>query len=172
VNEKLAEVWFVGFDGALEIEGAVGATAAWTSTPTMVACAPEPVDQVPPIPPLDHPTRLFVSIPTTLLRLSSLISAPWLLVTSCAVAWFRPTTNALLVLPSAFGVTVRLVAVAADAPVLTFVETYGVVGLMPPVYSMRSYAFALVGVALGVIETVPDPEQPVPFHSDNRRLPF
>jgi hypothetical protein len=30
----------------------------------------------------------------------------------------------------------------------------------------------LVGVALGVIVTVPDPEHPVPFHSDNRRLPF
>lgn len=44
--------------------------------------------------------------------------------------------------------------------------------MMPPVYSMRSYAFALVGVALGVIVTVPDPEHPVPIHSDNRRLPF
>lgn len=113
----------MGFDGELEIDGAVGATAAWTSTPTIVACAPVLVDHVPPMPPLDQPTRLFVSIPATLFRLSSLISAPWLLVTSCAVAWFRPTTNALLVLPSAFGVTVRLVALALDAPVLIFAET-------------------------------------------------
>jgi hypothetical protein len=174
VKEKLAEVWFVGFDGALVIVGAVGATAAWISTPTIVACALELVDHDPPIGPLDQPTKPFVSIPSALLRLSSLISTEeaWNLVTSSFFAWFRPTTNAFPVLPSAFGVTVRLVALEEDAPVFTLVETYGVVGSMPPVYSMRSYALPLVGVALGVIVTVPDPEHPVPRHSDSRRLLF
>jgi hypothetical protein len=172
LNEKLALAELLGFVGELVIVGAGGVSPARTSTPMAVAWFVVVVHE-PPIPPLDQFTRWFVSIPVAIVRLSSLISvAEFAAAMFSATAWFTPTTKVSFELASAFGVTVTVVAFAARAPDFTFVDTYGVVGSIPPVNSTALYALAEVGVALGVIVTVPEPEHEVPTTNVIRRRLF
>jgi hypothetical protein len=70
---------------------AVGAGARPTSMPITVLSVVD-ADQLPPIDPLVHPTRAFVSMPAAELALSSLISVLLLSgVTLPAAGWFTPT---------------------------------------------------------------------------------
>jgi hypothetical protein len=68
-----------------------------------------------------------------------------------------------------FGVTDTVVAFEAPAADFSFVATNGVTVSMWENSSI-AYAFVL-GRALGVMEIVPEPAQPFPYHSESRWLP-